>query len=148
MSRVVFALAAAGIAFAVAAGTCAWLLRQYMPGTEPQGLYMDADILLKLVMMLIVLLLLAILGLGLAGVFSPADRFAVPLSILAGASAALGLLGAGYGWLMVQQVVARIGEVAFDIVAHSYAEAALVASMGLFGAVVALGLRTMAEFRQ
>jgi hypothetical protein len=147
MNRGMLSLIAATLAFGVAAGTCGWLLAKYLPGVPPQGLYMDAGIIAKMAMMLVQLLFLPILGLGLIGLLGRPGQFHTPLALLAAGSATVGLLGAAYGWMTVQMALSRIGPTSFAITAPSYAEAALVASLGLFGAVVALGLRTMGELR-
>lgn len=141
-------LAAAAAGFAVSAGVCLWLLQAYAPGLSPGILYLEAGIVAKLVMLLILLLFLPILGLGLGALISGKGRLTLPLQILAASVATLGLLGALYGVMTIQQAIAKVGPTDVAVTAPSYAEAALVAAVGFFAATLAMGFRVLGDRRR
>lgn len=152
MKKGVGLLALAVMGFIASTGACAWLLATYMtphvPGFSPVQLFLYADIIAKLMMSLIVLLLLPILGLGIAALATGRGQFAVPLSILALASMAFGLLGTLWTVTMIQQGVAAVGPVSFEVTAPGYAEATLSSALGFFGAVLALGASVLGDRRR
>lgn len=123
-------------------------MQTYMPGYGPGVLFMDAGILQKLVMLLTLLLFLPILVIGVIGLVNGKGALGLPLVLLAGASGLLGLLGFLYTVMTIQQVLSRIGPVSFSVTAPSYAEGALVAALGLFGAALAMGLRLFGDRRR
>ena len=133
------------VAFAAAAGTCAWLVGRYAPGYTAAQMFMSADPIAKLVILFTQTLTFGALVLGVIGLFvrSAAGTFRMLLMLIAAASAGLGVLAALYGWMNIQTAIRNIGPVRFDIVAPSYAETLLALSVGLFGALVALGFHAL-----
>jgi hypothetical protein len=132
-------------AFVASAGTCAWLLGRYMPGYSVAQMFMSADPVAKLVMMSIQLLLFGVLVFGVIGLLarSTAGAMGLLLKLAATLSATLGFLVALYGWMNIQNAIRHVGPVSFEVVAPSYAETLLALSVGLFGALVALGLHVL-----
>ena len=145
MKRAPALLIVAAVAFAASAGTCAWLMSRYMPGFSAAQMFMSADPVAKLVMMFILQLLLGALVFGVIGLLArrTAAAMGLLLKLAATLSAALGLLVALYGWMNIQTAIRHVGPVSFEVVAPSYAETLLALSVGLFGALVALGLRAL-----
>lgn len=143
MKHILFILTA--VAFAAAAGTCAWLVGRYAPGYTAAQMFMDADPVAKMAIMLAQTLTFGALVLGVIGLFvrSAAGTFRMLLMLIAAASAGLGVLAALYGWMNIQTAIRNVGPVRFDIVAPSYAETLLALSVGLFGALVALGFHAL-----
>jgi hypothetical protein len=142
-----------GLAIAVAGlfaswAACAWLLQAYMPGYTIGTVFLQAGIIAKLVMLLILLLLLPLAGLGLAALIAGRGQLNVVLLILALLFAGLGIAGALYDVMTIQMAISRVGPVSFAVTAPSYAEAALVASMGFLGATLALGFRLLGDRRR
>jgi hypothetical protein len=137
------------VAFAAAAGGCAWLVSRYAPGYSVAQMFMNADIIAKLVIMLVLPLTFGALLLGVIGLFvrGPAGSIRMLLMLTAAASAGLGLLAALYGWMNIQTAIRAIGAVSFAVTAPSWAETLLALSFGLFGALVALGFRALAGRR-
>lgn len=133
------------VAFAAAVGSCAWLVSRYAPGYTAAQMFMDADPVAKLTMMLAQILTSGALVLGVIGLFvrSAAPIFRLLLALTAAASAGLGLLAALYGWMNIQTAIRNIGPVSFEVAAPSYAETLLALSFGLFGALVALGFNAL-----
>jgi hypothetical protein len=133
------------VAFAAAAGGCAWLMSRYAPGYSVAEMVMNADVIAKLVIKLVLLLTFGALLLGVIGLFArgAAAPVRMLLMLTAAASAGLGLFAALYGWMNIQTAVRAIGPVSFAAIAPSRAETLLVLSFGLFGAIVALGLRAL-----
>jgi hypothetical protein len=145
----IIALAVVAAALAAALAGCNWLVMTYAPDLTVARLFMDADIIAKLVMMLIVLLTFPVLVLGVIGVLvrSAAGSMAMILRVAALAPALLGTFAAAYGWLNIQNAISRIGPVRFEVTAPSYAEALLVLAWGMFVAAVALALTIAARLR-
>lgn len=133
------------VAFAAAAGTCAWLVSRYAPGYTAAQMFMDADPVAKLAIMLVQTLTFGALVLGAVGLFvrSAAGTFRLLLMLVAAASAGLGVLAALYGWMNIQTAIRNVGPVSFEVTAPSYAETLLALSFGLFGALVALGFHAL-----
>jgi hypothetical protein len=127
---------------------CEWLLRTYAPGYTSGALFLEAGVIVKLVMLLILMLFLPLVGLGLAALIAGRGQLNIALSILAALFAGFGILGALYVVMNIQIAIGRVGPVSFAVTAPSYAEAALVASMGLLGATAALGLRLLGDRRR
>ena len=148
MKKNAAALALAGAGFIVAAGLCGWLLETYLPGLTAGYLFLNIGIVAKLLLMIVQLMMLPIVGLGIVAIVTGRGQFGVPLAILAGASATLGLLAAAWVLLTVEQTLAAVGPVSFAVVAPQYAEAAFSAAMGLFGATLALGARLAGDRRR
>nr|MBF0664721.1 hypothetical protein [Brevundimonas sp.] len=136
----IIALAIVAVAFAAAAAGCNWLLTTYASGLSPAVLFMDADIVAKMVMLTLMLLSLPILVLGLVGVLvrSAARPMAMVLRIAGLAAAVLGLLAAAYGWMNIQSAIAAVGPVSLAVTAPSWAEVLLVLAYAMFIAAVAL----------
>ena len=145
MKRAPALLIAAAVAFAASAGTCAWLMSRYMPGYSAAQMFMYADPVAKLVMMFILQLLFGALVFGVTGLLArrTAGAMGLLLKLAATLSVTLGLLVALYGWMNIQNAIRHVGPVSFEVVAPSYAETLLALSVGLFGALVALGLRAL-----
>ncbi|OGN43407.1 MAG: hypothetical protein A2623_13500 [Caulobacterales bacterium RIFCSPHIGHO2_01_FULL_70_19] len=142
------ALVAATAGFLVAAGACAWLLTTYMAGYGPGMLFLEADILLKLAMMICILLWLPITGLGVAGLSGRSRGIGGLLAAAGWSSALLGLLAGAYGLLMIRMTLNAVGPVRFAVTAPAYAEAALAAAVGLAGAMAAFAFgAAAARFR-
>lgn len=133
------------VAFAAAAGSCAWLVSRYAPGYTAAQMFMDADPVAKLAIMLAQTLTFGALVLGVIGLFirSAAGTFRMLLMLIAAASAGLGVLAALYGWMNIQTAIRAVGPVSFEVTAPSYAETLLALSVGLFGALVALGFHAL-----
>lgn len=137
----IIALMVVAVGFVAALTGCNWLLTSYAPGLSLAAVFMDADIVAKLVLLLLMLLNLPILVIGLVGVLvrSAARPMALILRIAALAAAVLGLLGAAYVWMNVQSGVARVGgSVSIEVTGPGYAEALLVLAYGLAVAGFAL----------
>ena len=145
MKRASALLIVAAVAFAASAGTCAWLMSRYTPGYSAAQMFMDADPVAKLVILFVQMLTVGALVFGVIGLLarSAAGAMRVLLKLAATLSAALGLLVALYGWMNIQNAIRHVGPVSFEVVAPSYAETLLALSVGLFGALVALGLRAL-----
>ena len=145
MKRAPALLIVTAVAFAASAGSCAWLLGRYMPGYSVAQMFMSADPVAKLVMMSIQLLLFGVLVFGVIGLLarSTAGAMGLLLKLAATLSATLGFLVALYGWMNIQNAIRHVGPVSFEVVAPSYAETLLAVSVGLFGALVALGLHVL-----
>jgi hypothetical protein len=137
------------VAFAAAAGGCAWLVSRYAPGYSPAQMFMNGDIIAQLVIMLVLPLTFGAVLLGVIGLFvrGPAGSIRMLLMLTAAASAGLGLLAALYGWMNIQTAIRAIGPVSFAVTAPSWAETLLALSFGLFGTLVALGFRALAGRR-
>jgi len=133
------------VAFAAAAGSCAWLVSRYAPGYTAAQMFMDADPVAKLAIMLAQTLTFGALVLGAVGLFirSAVGAFRMLLMLIAAASAGLGVLAALYGWMNIQTAIRAVGPVSFEVTAPSYAETLLALSVGLFGALVALGFHAL-----
>lgn len=145
MKRASALLIVAAVAFAASAGTCAWLMSRYTPGYSAAQMFMDADPVAKLVILFVQMLTFGALVFGVIGLLarSAAGAMRVLLKLAATLSAALGLLVALYGWMNIQNAIRHVGPVSFEVVAPSYAETLLALSVGLFGALVALGLHVL-----
>ena len=145
MKRASALLIVAAVAFAASAGTFAWLMSRYTPGYSAAQMFMDADPVAKLVILFVQMLTFGALVFGVIGLLarSAAGAMRVLLKLAATLSAALGLLVALYGWMNIQNAIRHVGPVSFEGVAPSYAETLLALSVGLFGALVALGLRAL-----
>lgn len=145
MKRASALLIVAAVAFAASAGTCAWLMSRYTPGYSAAQMFMDADPVAKLVILFVQMLTFGALVFGVIGLLarSAAGAMRVLLKLAATLSSALGLLVALYGWMNIQNAIRHVGPVSFEVVAPSYAETLLALSVGLFGALVALGLRAL-----
>ena len=145
MKRAPALLIVTAVAFAASAGSCAWLMSRYMPGYSVAQMFMSADPVAKLVMMSIQLLLFGVLVFGVIGLLarSTAGAMGLLLKLAATLSATLGLLVALYGWMNIQNAIRHVGPVSFEVVAPSYAETLLALSVGLFGALVPLGLHML-----
>lgn len=133
------------VAFAAAAGTCQWLIGRYAPGYSPAQMFLDADPVAKVAMMLAQTLTFGAFVLGVIGLFvrSAAPVFRVLLMLIAATSAGLGILAGLYGWMNIQTAIRNIGPVSLEVAAPSYAETLLALSVGLFGALVALGFNLL-----
>jgi hypothetical protein len=145
MKRASALLIAAAVAFAASAGTCAWLMSRYTPGYSAAQMFMDADPVAKLVILFVQMLTFGALVFGVIGLLarSAAGAMRVLLKLAATLSAAFGILVALYGWMNIQNAIRHVGPVSFEVVAPSYAETLLALSVGLFGALVALGLHVL-----
>lgn len=145
MKRAPALLIVTAVAFAASAGSCAWLMSRYMPGYSVAQMFMSADPVAKLVMMSIQLLLFGALVFGVIGLLarSTAGAMGLLLKLAATLSATLGFLVALYGWMNIQNAIRHVGPVSFEVVAPSYAETLLALSVGLFGALVPLGLHML-----
>ena len=145
MKRAPALLIVTAVAFAASAGSCAWLMSRYMPGYSVAQMFMSADPVAKLVMMSIQLLLFGVLVFGVIGILarSTAGAMGLLLKLAATLSATLGFLVALYGWMNIQNAIRHVGPVSFEVVAPSYAETLLALSVGLFGALVPLGLHML-----
>ena len=145
MKRAPALLIVTAVAFAASAGSCAWLMSRYMPGDSVAQMFMSADPVAKLVMMFILLLLFGALVFGVIGLLarSTAGAMGLLLKLAATLSATLGFLVALYGWMNIQNAIRHVGPVSFEVVAPSYAETLLALSVGLFGALVPLGLHML-----
>ena len=136
----IIAVAVVAVAFAAAATGCNWLLTSYAPGLSPALVFLEADIIAKLVMLLLMLLTFPILVLGLVGVLvrSAARSMAMILRIAALAAAVLGLLAGAYGWLNIQTAIASVGPVGIEVTAPSWAEVLLIVAYAMLVAGFAL----------
>jgi hypothetical protein len=145
MKRASALLIVAAVAFAASAGTCAWLMSRYTPGYSAAQMFMDADPVAKLVILFVQMLTFGALVFGVIGLLvrSAAGAMRVLLKLAATLSAAFGILVALYGWMNIQNAIRHVGPVSFEVVAPSYAETLLALSVGLFGALVALGLHVL-----
>lgn len=145
----IIALAVAAAAFAAALAGCSLLLATYAPDLTPARLFMDADIIAKLAMILVILLTFPVVVLGLIGVLarSAAGSMAMILRVAALVSALLGLFASAYGWMNIQTAISRIGPVRIEVTAPSYAEALLALAWGMFVAAVAFALAIAARLR-
>ena len=145
MKRAPALLIVTAVAFAASAGSCAWLMSRYMLGYSVAQMFMSADPVAKLVMMSIQLLLFGALVFGVIGLLarSTAGAMGLLLKLAATLSATLGFLVALYGWMNIQNAIRHVGPVSFEVVAPSYAETLLALSVGLFGALVPLGLHML-----
>lgn len=146
MKKHAFWLFIAAVGMAVSGGLMQWLTSG-VEGLTPAYVFLETDILTKMLMMLVLLLQMAVLGLGLAGVIMGRGQMNVPLFLVGLAAIAFGLLGAGYTVMTIQQIAARMGGVSFEITAPSYAGAALSATLGFFVATLAFALRWLGDRR-
>lgn len=121
------------VAFVVSAGACFWLIQTYAPGMSPISMFMEANVLTKLCMLLAILVFLP----AVIGALIPARPMA---HVGAGVAVVFGVLGALYSEMITQAAIRATGTVRFDITAPSRAESLFCLSLGLFVAVVALGL--------
>ncbi len=135
----------AAVAFAAAAGACAWLISRYAPGYSPAQMFMDADPVAKVVILFVQMLTFGALVFGVIGLFArgAAGAMRLLLKLAAALSAALGALAGLYGWMNIQTAIRNIGPVSFEVAAPSYAETLLALSVGLFGTLVALGFHAL-----
>ncbi len=149
MKRAPVLLILTAVAFAAAAGTFAWIMGRYLPGYPAAAMFLDADPISKLVILSAQMLSFGAVVLGVTGLFvrSAAATFRMLMLLIAGASAGLGMLAALYGWMTIQMAIRAVGPVRFEITAPGYAEALLALSVGLFGALVALGFRALMGHR-
>ena len=149
MKIVTVLLILTAVAFAAAAGSCAWLVSRYAPGYTAAQMFMDADPVAKLAIMLIQTLTFGAIVLGVIGLFArrAAETFRLLLMLIAAASAGFGLLAALYGWMNIQTAIRAVGPVSFEVTAPSYAETLLALSFGLFGTLVALGFHAFLSRR-
>ncbi|MDQ8027151.1 MAG: hypothetical protein REJ23_00375 [Brevundimonas sp.] len=138
----------AAVGFIVFAAICGALIGAHMPGYGPGILFLHADIIAKLVMMLIVLLHLPILILGLIAVIDGKGRLGLPLLIMAILPVLLGCLSAAYGFMNMQIALSRVGPVSFGVLAPSYAEMTLALAMGFFAATLAMIFRALGDRRR
>jgi hypothetical protein len=147
LDLIALALVAAAFTAALAGG--GWLVATYAPGASPAALFLEADIIAKLVMFLLMLLTFPILIVGAIGLLArdAARPMVGVLRVAAAAAIALGLLAAAYGWMNIQSALAHVGPVGIEVTAPSWAEvllglayALLVAGFALLFAVGA-GLR-------
>lgn len=147
----IIALAAVAAAFAAALAGCNWLLTSYAQGLTLAYLFMEADIIIQLVMIILMLLTLPILGLGVIGAAlrSAAQPMAMVLRLMGMAAAALGLFAAGCGWMTIQAALSNVGPVGIEVTAPSWAEALMVLAHGMgvagFALLFAVGARLRAE---
>jgi hypothetical protein len=146
------ALALVAVAFTAALITGSWLVATYLPGASPAALFLGADIIAKLVMLLLMLLTFPILIVGGIGLLARDAARPMLRLLRMGAAAALvlGLLATAYGWMNIQSALAHIGPVGIEVTAPSLAEilfglayALLVAGFALLFAV-GVGLRERA----
>ncbi len=126
-------LAVVTVAFAVSAGACFWLIQTFAPGMGSIGMLLDADIVVKLSMFTIILAAAPALIGGLIGMRPR-------VYVAGGAAVVLGLLGALYGEMNTQAALRAVGPVSFAVTAPSRAESLFCLSLGLFVALMALGL--------
>ena len=133
------------VAFGASAGTFAWLMGRYLPGVPAAEMFLHASVIAKLAMMLSQTLTFGALVLGVIGLFvrSAAATFRLLLMLIAAASAGLGMLAALYGWMNIQAAIRAVGAASLEVTAPGYAETLLALSVGLFGALVALGFRAV-----
>lgn len=138
-------LVLAAVAFAAAAGACAWLLGRYAPGYSAAALFIDADPVAKAVILLVQTLTFGVVAFGVIGLFarSAAGAMRLLLALAAVLSVVLGSLAGLYGWMNIQTAIRHVGPVSLEVAAPSYAETLLALSVGLFGALVALGLHAL-----
>ncbi|NJC40521.1 hypothetical protein GGQ87_000779 [Brevundimonas alba] len=143
------ALAVTGAACVAAVTGCTWLLSGFAPGFSAAAVFLEADIIVKLVMILLMLLTLPILVLGGIGLAtrSAARPMGMSLRIIALVCVLLGGLAAGYSWMNIQSAIAVVGPVSFEVVAPSYAEALMAFACGLFVATLALAFAVGAGLR-
>ncbi|HYC67648.1 hypothetical protein [Brevundimonas sp.] len=134
------ALALVAAAFTAAFTAMNWLLSTYAPGASPAGLFLDADIIAKLVMLLLMLLTLPVPVIGLIGLLAreAARPMVMVLRMAAAASVLLGLLAAAYGWINIQAALRGVGPVGIEVTAPSWAELLLVLAYSLLVAGFAL----------
>lgn len=145
MKRAPVLLILTAVAFAASAGTCAWLISRYAPGYSAAQMFLDADPVAKLVILFVQTLTFGVLVFGVIGLLarSAAGAMRLLLALAASLSAALGLLAGLYGWMNIQTAIRNTGVTTLEVVAPSYAETLLALSVGLFGALLALGLHTL-----
>ena len=142
------ALTAATAGFLATAGACVWLLTTYMAGYGPGMLFLEADILLKLSMMICLLLWLPIAGLGVVSLLAPGRAISGLLVVAGVGSALLGLTAGAYGLVRIQMALNAVGPVRFAVTAPAHAEAALAAAVGLAGAMAAFAFGAAAARRR
>lgn len=133
------------LGFVVSGGFVAWVTVTYAPWFRPIHLVQDADILLKLAMVLIGALGFGVLAFGLPG--KRGDGKSQPMVIMAVAAVAIGLLAAAYAGLTTHSelIDARVTPLAHQ--APYYAEAAFVAALGFLVATMAMTFRAMGDRR-
>ena len=145
MKRAPVLLVLTTVAFAASAGTCAWLISRYTPGYSAAQMFLDGDPVAKLVILFVQTLTFGVLVFGVIGLLArgAAGAMRLLLALAAALSAALGVLAALYGWMNIQTAIRNTGVTSLEVVAPSYAETLLALSVGLFGALVALGLHAL-----
>ncbi|TPW06416.1 MAG: hypothetical protein FD125_268 [bacterium] len=145
MKRAPVLLILTAAAFAASAGTCAWLINGFAPGYSPAQMFLDADPVAKVVILFVQTLTFGVLVFGVIGLFArgAAGAMRLLLALAAALSTALGLLAGLYGWMNIQMATRNTGVTSLEVVAPSWAETLLALSVGLFGALVALGLHAL-----
>ncbi len=136
--------AAAGAGGAGALAGAMIIAGRYAPGLTLYWMFMDADMLMKLAEILCALVLLTVLVvLAVTGGRrrrSPEDPRgqARVLWVLAAAAVVMGVLGASYNYMIIQQVSRAVGGVRFEVTAPGYAQSLFCLACGLLTAFVAL----------
>jgi len=113
------------------------LLTTYAPGAGPVGLFLDAPLLIKLMMIVCnLLLVVGVLG-GLVGLFLAAVSASGAAKVVERLVAATGLIAAlfgglagGYGGMITRRVIADTKTTDIAVFAPSYAEALLAVAIG------------------
>lgn len=121
------------VAFVLAMAVNIWLWVAFLPGVPLLAFLLEMSVVLKLVAFMVVSLIMVGLIGGLMGEVALCR-------VVAGLAVALALVGAAYGEMNVQIVVRQIGPVDFAIAALSRAESFGLIALGLFVAVLSLGL--------
>lgn len=121
-------------AFVASTGAGLWLIQTYAAGLTPWGMIPSSDIMTKLCMLIILLAFLP----SLIGVLTGSRSLTY---VGAGVAVGFGVLGALYCEIMTQTALRGIeGPINFAVTAPSRAESLFCLSLGLFVAIVALGL--------
>ncbi|WP_421730396.1 hypothetical protein [Brevundimonas sp.] len=121
------------IALAVVLVIEIWLFATFMSGVSPLAVLLEMSVVMK--MAAVVVLLLAM-----TGVIGGLLREAALAGIVSLLAVAIGLLGAAYGEMNVQAALQAVGPVDFGVTAPDRAQSISLVALGLFVAVMSLGL--------
>jgi hypothetical protein len=130
MTRLLILIA---IAFTIVSATLGWMLRAYLPGATLADVFFGLTPVLKLLAILIVVMM----GVG---AFGGLKRDVTPIHSATIITVALGVLGAAYGELNTHFGRLYDSEITFATLAPGRVERLAILALGLFGAVLGLGV--------
>ncbi|WP_269515902.1 hypothetical protein [Brevundimonas subvibrioides] len=130
MTRLLILIA---FAFVIASATLGWMLREYLPGATLADIFFGMTPVLKL----LALAILVLAGVGAVGGLMRNVERVHKVTIL---TVALGALGAAYGELNTQLGTLDSNPVTFATMAPGRIDSLAILALGLFGALLGLGI--------